>query len=250
MAAKNTAFLFVPGAWCPGYYFHKVTEKLEAQGYETKSIDNATLGKQEIAPPLEDDLNRVRSVAASFLDRGKDLVIVASSYGGFVTSESCKTLVKSARKDSPGELKHIVLLGSVMPEVGERMKDLVERAPLPESADEHSWVEVLDAEQNYQQLFGSLPEDEGLKYGKLAKAQSMRSMFEPLTFAAYEHVPTTMVIPGRDLVLPPEFQDSMFERAVKRGVKGLRKVVLEEGDHLPMLNVPDECVRICLEAAA
>jgi hypothetical protein len=41
----------------------------------------------------------------------------------------------------------------------------------------------------------------------------------------------------------------MCENVEKSGVKGLRKVVLGDGDHVPMLGFADRIVEICLEAA-
>jgi hypothetical protein len=37
---------------------------------------------------------------------------------------------------------------------------------------------------------------------------------------------------------------------VEKKAKELRKVVLEEGEHVPMLGLADDIVKICLEAAS
>jgi pimeloyl-ACP methyl ester carboxylesterase len=246
MSAQKTAFLFVPGAWCPGFYFHKVTEKLQVQGYEAQYVDLPSVGKKDVAPDLEDDVAIVRSAAIALLDAGNNLIIGGNSYGGFVTLESCKSLVESARPNSAGHLVHILIIDSFLAEVGDTMKDLAEGAPVPDNIDD-PWIEPVPGVLGYQFFCGSLPAEEGMKYGNMIEAQSVKPMFDPLTFAAYEEVPTTMVIGGRDIALKPERQHESFDKAVKRGVKGLRKVVIEEGDHCPMLNAPDAVVKACLD---
>ncbi|KAF2642936.1 alpha/beta-hydrolase [Massarina eburnea CBS 473.64] len=248
MPPKKTAFLFIPGAWCPAYFFHKVTEKLQAQGYTAQALDLPSIGKKATTPGLQDDIAYVRSAATALLDAGKDLVIVGNSYGGFVTLESAKTLVKSARDHvvGGGELKHLILISSFCAEVGDTMKALATDAPLPASPGEDPWIEPVPGEMNYRFLCGSLSEEEGLRYGNMVRAQCVRPMFEPLTFAAYEVVETTVVVGGRDCALRPEVQEKSFRSAVERGVEGLRLVVLAEGDHCLMLGLPDEVVGVCV----
>lgn len=46
MYTTKTAFTFIPGAWCPGYYYHKVTEKLQSLGYSAQYIDLPSVEKR------------------------------------------------------------------------------------------------------------------------------------------------------------------------------------------------------------
>ncbi|KAL1608073.1 hypothetical protein SLS60_003012 [Paraconiothyrium brasiliense] len=127
------------------------------------------------------------------------------------------------------------------------MKDLVDgQVPIPE---ENEWIEAPPGEVAYKAFFGSLSEDEGVKYGNMFREQSTRALIEPLTFAAWETVPTTMVVAGKDLALKPQTQSESFENAQKTGVKGLRKVVLADAEHITMLSSPEDMVAVCVEIA-
>ncbi|KAJ4289060.1 hypothetical protein N0V90_011402 [Kalmusia sp. IMI 367209] len=246
MSGSKTAFLFIPGAWCPGYYNHYVTEKLQALGHEAIYVDLPSSGKKSGAPGLEDDASHVRAKAAAILDSGKDLVIAGNSYGGFVAQESSKGLTRADRGEG-GQLKHIILIASLFAKKGQTMKDLVgDQVPIPE---ENEWIEAPPGEMAYKAFFGSLSEEDGLRYGNMIWQQSVRALVEPLTFTAWETVPTTTVVAGKDLALNPQTQIESFEEAQKTGAKGLRKVILEQGDHVTMLASSSEIVNICLEVA-
>jgi len=218
MSASNTAFLFVPGAWCPGYYYHKVAEKIQAQGYKAVYMDLLSMGRKDKAPSLQDVAAHVRSEATDLLGAGHDLVIVGNSYGGFVTLEVCKGLVQTEGSKG-GQLKHIITINSPLGQKGQSMKDLVgDEAPIPKD-DSDPWLDPVPAHLGYPLLFGSLAEAEGKEYAGMMGAQSLRPLLEPLTFAAYEEVPCTAVISGKDLAYKPESQN---EVCVVLGVEFLR----------------------------
>ncbi|KAJ4353660.1 uncharacterized protein N0V89_005390 [Didymosphaeria variabile] len=242
----NTAFLFVPGAWCPGFYNHKVTDKLQALGYHAVYVDLPSSGKKDDAPGLQEDASHVRTHAAAILDSGSNLVIAGNSYGAFVAQEACEGLTKASRPDG-SHVCHIVIIASFFARKGQTMKDLVDgQVPIPE---DNEWLEAPPGDAAYKAFFSSLSEDEGLKYGNMLREQSTRALVEPLTFAAWETVPTTMVVAGKDLALKPQTQSESFEDAQKTGIKGLRKVVLADGEHVTMLSSPDDIVDVCVGIA-
>lgn len=205
MSTPKVAFLCVPGSWCPGYYFHKLTEKLQANGYNATFVDLPSVGRKDEAPGLQDDVAHVRAKGNALLDAGYDLILVGNSYGGFVVLESSKTLVGKSTSNR-GSLKHMITINSPSAKPGQSMFDLVgDQAPIPKDSTD-PWIEAVPAEFAYRGLFGSLPEEEGLKYGAMVGAQSMKPLLEPLTFAAYEQVPCTAIICGKDIAFKPETQ--------------------------------------------
>ena len=272
--SAKPVFILVPGAFCPGLYFHKVADILKSQGYEAISIDRPTLGrKPEIpAPSLYDDGDHVRSIAAGLLDSGKDVILCANSYGGSVVYEACKGITKSERSSKPGgDLRHLVLLGSLLSPKGITVAELLGVQISMDPEEEGSGPTYMDqppAAAMQEVLFGSLPDEEKKHYGSMGRPQSRASMTVPMTFAAYEVVPTTLVISKNgeycrllsppneeifdqnllDKVLDVGKQEDSFDAAVKKGIKGLRKVYLDS-DHCSMLSNPDDVVRILLEAA-
>jgi pimeloyl-ACP methyl ester carboxylesterase len=255
MSTSGTVFFFVPGGFCPGAYFHKVVSLLQEKGYEATALDlpsmDASLRDQGKAPGMYDDAAYVRSTVSKSLDEGKDVVIVASSYGGAVTFEACKGLTKEQKGKEGGELKHLILLGVLLCEPGLTVKELIgeDFDPVVGSVGATSTTHIppLPASVAGHLLCGSLSEEEQAHYLAMAKPISIQAFVEPITYVGWKDVPTTLVIGEKDVILSPQKQEESFDEAVRTtGGKGLKKVVVKDGDHLTMLCHAEEIVDVCL----
>ncbi|KAJ4373803.1 hypothetical protein N0V83_002542 [Neocucurbitaria cava] len=264
MSPSSTAFFFVPGAFCPGSYYHKVVSLLQARGYYARALDlpsmDPALREAGETPGLYADADYVRENVSGPLDEGKHVIIVASSYGSAVTLEACKGITAGEREvnrkgmGSGGELKHLVLLGVLLADAGPTVTELISGVVSVDDTDARmpgvvTHIEPNDVGLTSAVLCGSLPKEEQEYYGAMGKPISAKAFNEPLTFAAWEKVPTTLIIGDKDLALAPERQHEYFDKAVGKGVSHLRKVVVEGGDHLTMLSHPEEVIKVCLEAA-
>jgi pimeloyl-ACP methyl ester carboxylesterase len=251
MSPKNTTFIFIPGAFSPSHYFHKVLSLLHSQGYTASlAIDlpslDASLHSAGETPGLYADAAFVRDTATTHLTSGRDVILVGNSYGGAVASEAAKGLI-IPKQDGKGELKHVILINSLMADVGFTIADLVGgNLPLDLSG---PTIPPIDPLYAGSVLFPSLPKDEQDELAKMGKAMSSSAFLEPLTYAAWRDVEYTVIIAGNDVPAPPEKQMEFYDKAVGSGAKRARKVVVEEGDHLTMLSHPEEVVMVCLEAA-
>lgn len=99
-----------------------------------------------------------------------------------------------------------------------------------------------------QLFFGSLPKDQQLYYGGMVKPHSVKAFSDPLTYAAYEHIPTTVVIGENDAALPPKFAHENVDKVIEKGVGTVKKISIP-ADHVMMTSHPEDIVKICLEAA-
>jgi pimeloyl-ACP methyl ester carboxylesterase len=259
MFPSNTAFFCIPGGFCPGAYFHKVVDLLQAQGHEATALDlpsmDASLRDQGKMPGMYDDAVYVRSAVSKSMDKGKDVVLVASSYGGAVVFEACKGLMGEERGAGKkgGELKHLVLLGVLLCEPGITVKELVEvNVPMgedlePTPAPTH--IPPMPASIAGPLLCGSLSEEEQEHYLGMAKPISVQAFVEPITYVGWKDVLSTLIIGEKDVILSPERQTEFFDEAMRNtGGKGLKKVVVQGGDHLTMLSHAEEVVGVCLGA--
>lgn len=129
MSTSKPTFVLVAGAFCPGFYFHKVVDRLASEGYDAFAVDLPTVGKKEGPPATAyDDSNLVRSKVEALLDEGKNVILVANSYGGFVVTEAAKGLGKTDRDTAGktgGALIHLIILGSVLTSLGSTFHDMV-----------------------------------------------------------------------------------------------------------------------------
>lgn len=262
MSSPKVTFIFIPGGFCPAHFFHKVIPLLQSRGYDAQAIElrstDSTLRKREERPGLYDDGTHVRESVLKVLDEGSDVVLVASSYCGSVAFEACKGITMAERRKeqkSGGELKHLILLGSLAAEPGITVQELVgANVPVDTEVRGSDGPGVTHIMPPPLELVGaglcaSLSKEEQEKYGSMLRPMSAQAFLEPMTFAAWKEVPTTVVIGDKDAVLAPEIQHDYYDKAVAGGTKGLRKVVIEGGDHLMMLSHPEEVVKVCLEAA-
>ncbi|KAH7067093.1 Alpha/Beta hydrolase protein [Paraphoma chrysanthemicola] len=261
MAMPSPTFIFIPGAFCPSTYFEKVTSLLSSQNYKLQALDppstDQSLRAQGKTPGLYDDATYVRNIIVKELDAGQDVVLIGSSYGGAVAMEACKGITGSERAnagDKGGQVKHLVLLGTLLCEEGFSVKKDMEGGNMPIDLSTagiaaNPWLEAPPPAMAGAGLCGSLPKDEQERYGAMGKAMSAQTFVEELTFAAWKVVPTTLVVGSKDVPLSPEKQLEFFDKAVGKGEAELKKVVIEGGDHLTMLSHPEEVGKVCLEAA-
>jgi pimeloyl-ACP methyl ester carboxylesterase len=253
MSSPKPIFVFIPGAFCPAQYFHKLTTLLESSDYICHALDlpsmNASLHSQGQRPGLYADAAYVRDFMRSILSKGSNIVLVGSSYGGAVSMESLKDLLPDSLES--GQIKHLILLGSIMASPGFTIKDLVGgNNPInAETLPPGDFIDAIDPTMAGAILCGSLPKAEQDEYAAMGKRICTQAFLEPLTYAAWKEVETTLVVGSKDLMLPVEKQVEYFEKANEEGAKGARMVRIEGGDHLCMLSHVEEVVRVCLEVA-
>lgn len=120
MVSKPTLVL-VPGSFTPATGYDPLAEAFAAKGYSIKVLDLRTVGKKPGTPPtMYDDAAYINSEVAKLADEGKEVVLVAHSYGGIPTSESLKGVSKEAREKEgkKGGVVRVAYLTALVPEVG------------------------------------------------------------------------------------------------------------------------------------
>lgn len=250
---KKSAFVCVPGGFCPSGFFDKTVAEFEKQACPVVAVDLPSIGKRPEGPAsLEDDAEEVRRHVRNFADQGYDIVLAGNSYGGWVITEAAKGIGKAERKaeGKSGGVVNLVYLGSgLAAETGKSVSEFLSgRVEVPERPDPEGYVDPPPAEAAPSVLIPSLSQEEQLRYGKMLKHFSGKAQTDPLTYLGYMHIPTTMVIGTNDVVVDPKWQLEMFEAAKARGAS-VRMVELA-GDHCCQLSNPVEVVRICIEAAS
>ncbi|KAI1739862.1 Alpha/beta hydrolase fold-1 [Xylaria scruposa] len=79
---------FIPGAWHEPWVFDNVRSILSARGFETEASSLATVGSPDSSVGLHVDAAKIRSALTKLVDEGKEVVLVAHSYGGLVASNA------------------------------------------------------------------------------------------------------------------------------------------------------------------
>lgn len=209
------------GAW----WWHRTAALLREQGVSSVAPSLPSCGELGPAagaggPGLPEDVAAVREVLQ---DADEPTVVVAHSYGGIVVAEAASE-VESVR--------HLLLISSYLPEVGQSLSDFGDGSPAP----------FLDVDMDAG-TFGVRPEslvdtflqdcDSDLQaqaVGHLAR-QSVQVTAQPVRAAAWEGVPSTYLVCARDRGTPAQLQREFARRA--------GTVVEIDSGHHPFLSRPE-----------
>ncbi|KAI0427913.1 Alpha/beta hydrolase fold-1 [Xylaria sp. FL1042] len=83
---------FTPGAWHGPWVFDLVRNALSERGFRTDATSLATAGSTDPSVGISDDAAKVRLALTKLIDDGKEVVLVAHSYGGVVASNAVEGL--------------------------------------------------------------------------------------------------------------------------------------------------------------
>ncbi|WUH91948.1 alpha/beta hydrolase [Streptomyces sp. NBC_00433] len=208
------------GSW----WWHRTAELLQERGVLSvapalPSCGEAGLPGGADGSGLPEDVAAVRQ---ALLDSAEPTVVVAHSYGGIVTAEAAAGI---------GSVRHLVMVSSYLPEVGQSLSEFGDGSPAP----------FLDVDPGAG-TFGVRPEllvDTFLQdcapevrtqaADHLAR-QSAKVIGQPVGAAAWQQVPSTYLVCAQDRGTPPRLQREFARRA--------GNVVELDAGHHPFLSRP------------
>ncbi len=179
---------------------------------------------------LADDVAHVRSLMT-----GPHVILCGHSYGGAVITE--------AGADQPN-LKHLLYLASVMPDVGESMFEWTSKRPIPGAAPLEfrpdgtamvtRWAGPKDVyDQATLERWAAIP----------PRPMAVAAAVTPMSAAAWRDVPTTFVVAARNTSIHPDTQREMAAR-------GARHVVEWDVGHMANMAMPSEVADLLRSIAA
>jgi pimeloyl-ACP methyl ester carboxylesterase len=216
------------GAW----WWHRTAQLLAQRGISSVAPLLPSCGEGgrpggTDGPGLPEDVVAVRQV---LLDGEEPTVVVAHSYGGIVTAEAAAGV---------GTVRHLVLVSSYLPEVGQSLSDFGDGTP----------AAFLDIDPDGG-TFGVRPEllidtflqdcdaeTQGQAAHKLAR-QSARVVAQPVSAAAWHEVPSTYLVCTLDKGTPARRQREFGRRA--------GAVVELDSGHHPFLSQPEAVQNLVL----
>jgi pimeloyl-ACP methyl ester carboxylesterase len=208
------------GAW----WWHSTAELLAERGVPSVAPLLPSCGEAgepggTDGPGLADDVAAVRHVLQ---DGQEPTVVVAHSYGGIVTAEAASG-VRSVR--------HLLLVSSYLPEVGQSLSDFGDGTPAP-------FLDIDPVSGTFsvrpELLVGTSlqdcePDTQAQAADKLAR-QSLHVTAQPVGAAAWQQVPSTYVVCASDKGTPARLQRDFARKAGS-------VVELDTGHH-PFLSQP------------
>ena len=225
--------LVFDGAW----WWHRMVEPLAALGLGSRAVELPSC----VAPPgasggtVGDMYADAEAVRAALDEEDEPVVVVGHSYGGMVMTDAAA---------GHGNVKHLVYVTSVMPELGETMASLGgSRAPGP-------WMDPRPEDGTIGIRAELTPDafmqdcDEAAVAGALERLtrQPLSVFGQPPRAVAWREKPSTYVVCAEDRATLPGAQ---------RGYAGRSDRVVEvPTGHHPMLSQPESLARVIAEAAA
>ena len=218
--------VFVHGACVKdgSWWWHPTAELLAERDVASEAPALPSCGETGASPDaqgpgLSEDVAAVRGVLTA---SDEPTVVVAHSYGGIVTAEAAAGV---------GAVRHLLLVSSYLPEVGQSLSSFGGEQPAPFidiDPDGGTFTVRRDAlADTFLQDCG--PEIQKQATDKTAR-QSLAVLAQPVRSAAWQHVASTYLVCAEDRGTPAERQRKFARRAG-------RVVELDAGHH-PFLSQP------------
>lgn len=123
MSSNNQpALVIVPGSFSPPAYYSDTVDILRKDGIDVSVVKTPSVGRRDPLPPatMTDDANAVRDVVDKLTNEGKDVIVMAHSYGGLPATESINGTSKKQRASDgkTGGVIRLVYLSALIAQVG------------------------------------------------------------------------------------------------------------------------------------
>ncbi|KIW37879.1 uncharacterized protein PV06_09861 [Exophiala oligosperma] len=249
---SRPAIVLVPGAACRLIFYTDLVEQL-SKDFETHAYDLLTASREppQQAATLADDAAFFHDKIQDLVNAGKDVVVLAHSYGGMPATDSVQGLLKSDRASQglPGGVVRIVYLSCIVGDVGQTAGELTSdldfgfMQPVGENGEFLGQILGLEGATT---IFSDIPQEEALKWQSRQSLQSTICYAGKAVYPAYRDVPVSYIFYSGDKVLTPEFQQGRID-FLKKEAKEFDLLRLETG-HCPNVSEPEATAKIICEA--
>lgn len=238
MAEKPT-ILFVPGAWHKASCYTPIIQSLHTLGFPTATAELASVGPVPGLTTWDQDILNIRTVVQSLTTAGKNVILIAHSYGSLPAGEAIKGLLASdENKPGTGGVIHFIYISAFVLPPSTSLMDALGGKDLPWFSVSPSKLEVtpLDPATIF---YNDLPSQEQQRHVAALETFSYQMFFQKTTWAPYREVPCSYVFCTEDKAIPLGVQRGMVE-----GVGGRWREWTVEAGHSPFLSRVEEVVRV------
>ena len=246
--------VFIPGSWHRPTCFDKTTKLLQEQ-HQLKCVATtlpSTTGNPSAT--FKDDLDAAREAISTETSSGRNVIVVAHSYGGMVGNSAIKGFAQSQDKtESPtpsttGHVIGLILIASGFTLTGLAFMDPFMGRPPPSWRvnNESGFAELVMSPREL--FYHDLPEEEAEYWVSQLVTQSLKALFEggEYTYAGWQDVPVWYIGTVEDRGLPVLAQRMGVGMAREMGCSVEHREL--PTSHSPFLSRPEETVEIMLQA--
>lgn len=116
--AQSPVLIVVPGSFAPAVLYDDFAKLLVKDGLDVRVVNPPSVGRRDPEPAatMSDDAAEIERVVTGVFNEGKDVVIMAHSYGGVPTTQSMQVL---SRKNRQGRaIERVIYLSAVVLPLG------------------------------------------------------------------------------------------------------------------------------------
>ncbi|KAI1144483.1 alpha/beta-hydrolase [Hypoxylon sp. FL0543] len=258
---SKPSILLVPGSFSLPELYDNVLKAVTDKGYEIKALHYPTVGlkagpRPEELPSMYDDAAFIAKEVASLADEGKDVVLIAHSYGGIPATQSTKGLTKAERQEQgkKGGIVRLAYMTALVPALGESSVNLLEKHPaenrVETGVDDKGWLYIADIPAAGLVTISDLPDKaEREAWVEKFQTQSSVSFSNELTHAGYKDVPVSYLFCEDDLCVTPQVQKEAIETIERESRRKVDVTSIKAG-HCPSVTVPEKVVEWIVHTAA
>ncbi|KAI1423341.1 Alpha/beta hydrolase fold-1 [Xylaria sp. FL1777] len=254
-------FLISTGSFAPAQLYDNIVERVKGHGYDIKALHLATvglgpgLGRDTPPATMYDDAALIAKEIEALADQGREIILIAHSYGGMPATESTKGLSVEERKKQgkKGGLVRLayntVLLTTPGHSASEVRPPPAADEPTGIEIDEKGYMRQSDPEVSVAYSFSDVSRETALYYHTQFAHHSAISFTNPLTHAGYKDVPVSYLLCSEDKVITPDIQRKEIDMIEAETGKKVDVTSIKAG-HCPTIGHLDLVVDWVLHVAS
>jgi pimeloyl-ACP methyl ester carboxylesterase len=243
--------VFVPGSWHKPTCYDKVIKLLQEE-HKLNCISiilPSTAG--DPSATFKDDLDVAREAISSETSQGRNVIVVAHSYGGMVGNSAIKGFAQpqdASKTSTTGYVIGLILIASGFTLTGLSFMDPFFGHPPPSWRvnSDTGYAEIVTSPREL--FYHDLPAEEAEFWVSQLTTQTLKALFEggEYTYAGWKDVPTWYIGTVEDRGLPVLAQ--RMQVGMARQIGGSVEHRELQTSHSPFLSQPEATVKIMLDA--
>ncbi|KAI0595850.1 Alpha/beta hydrolase fold-1 [Biscogniauxia sp. FL1348] len=250
-SSEKPVVLLVGGSWHLPIHYSKLIDQIKALGYECVCPKLPTIGEGRAGKTWEDDARHIQNTALPLFEAGKEVFLVAHSYGGIPACAATQGLGLSERaaKGLKGGFTQIVFLTAfalpahitLIEALGGEWPEWIDHEELNSKSGDTS---TRANEITKALIYNDVPEDEAQRVFESLLPQSQAAFEVPVTYVATDlTIPKTFVICKKDPAAGMQTEETLTAL-----IPGMKVESIDAG-HSPFLSKPEECARLLIKIA-
>lgn len=258
--AQKTSFVIVPGSFATVPLYDSLVAVLREQGHDARAINLPSANDGSVLPPPtgEDDAKHICKEITANLDSEtgpSDVVVLLHSYSGVPGSSALKGLGRADRS-AEGRATAVVgvlYLASFVLPLGESNRSWMSaRDVMPEpfkSGIPGGYLPPIDPSYGPFIFNDIKSEEEQARYLAQMTRHSSDSFDGVVSYEAWKYIPSVLIIPENDAIVPTPLLEVMYKDSVAAGGK-VRRVFVEGAGHCVNISRPDLVAEELVKLAA